>query len=113
MMSGLDTECGYAGVKAQGDSDPSFATGGLFCGHPGEFVLNAPATQKLGVGNLARANQNGEWPGKNGGSVVNVEINGDITPRQPNMSPDQVVKVTAGNITNDGMIMSAIDNAYD
>jgi phage gp16-like protein len=95
---------------ARGGPIPSFAGGGLFIGHPGEFVVNAASTQKLGMGNLGKANATGEWPGGVSNTpAVTVEINGDITPRQPNMTPDQIIKVTAGNITNDGMIMSAIE----
>lgn len=87
---------------------PSFAGGGLFIGHGGEFVMQKRAVDSIGADKLVAANQSGKLPGS-GGTAVTVEINGDITPRQPNMSPDQVVRVTAGNITNDGMIMSAIE----
>jgi hypothetical protein len=86
---------------------PSFARGGLFIGHGGEFVMQKKAVDNIGADTLGQMNKTGKVPG--GGSVVNVEINGDITPRQPNMTPDQVVKVTAGNIVNDGMVMSAIE----
>jgi hypothetical protein len=92
---------------ATGGMIPSFAKGGLFIGHGGEFVMQKKAVDSIGADTLAMANRSGKLPG--GGSVVNVEINGDITPRQPNMTPDQVVKVTAGNITNDGMVMNAIE----
>jgi uncharacterized lipoprotein YmbA len=92
---------------ATGGMIPSFASGGLFIGHGGEFVLQKRAVDNIGADTLGQMNKTGKVPG--GGHVVNVEINGDITPRQPNMSPDQVVRVTAGNITNDGMIMSAIE----
>jgi hypothetical protein len=91
----------------QGGMIPSFASGGLFIGHGGEFVMQKKAVDNIGADTLGQMNKTGKMPG--GGSVVNVEINGDITPRQPNMTPDQVVKVTAGNITNDGMVMSAIE----
>jgi hypothetical protein len=91
----------------KGGMIPSFASGGLFIGHGGEFVMQKKAVDNIGADTLGQMNKTGKVPG--GGSVVNVEINGDITPRQPNMTPDQVVKVTAGNITNDGMVMSAIE----
>jgi hypothetical protein len=93
---------------ARGGMIPSFASGGLFIGHGGEFVMQKKAVDNIGADTLGMMNKTGKVPGS-GGSVVNVEINGDITPRQPNLTPDQVVKVTAGNITNDGMVMSAIE----
>ena len=101
--AGLVSGMGYA----RGGMIPSFASGGLFIGHGGEFVMQKKAVDNIGADTLGQMNKTGKVPG--GGSVVNVEINGDITPRQPNMTPDQVVKVTAGNITNDGMVMSAIE----
>jgi hypothetical protein len=94
--------------KESGGMLPSFAGGGLFIGHGGEFVMQKKAVDNIGADTLGMMNKTGKVPGS-GGSVVNVEINGDITPRQPNLTPDQVVKVTAGNITNDGMVMSAIE----
>jgi hypothetical protein len=86
---------------------PSFASGGLFIGHGGEFVMQKKAVDNIGADTLGQMNKTGKVPG--GGTAVNVEINGDITPRQPNMTPDQIIRVTAGNITNDGMVMSAIE----
>jgi hypothetical protein len=86
---------------------PSFARGGLFIGHGGEFVMQKKAVDNIGADTLGQMNKTGKVPG--GGTAVNVEINGDITPRQPNMTPDQIIRVTAGNITNDGMVMSAIE----
>lgn len=105
-MSALDLELGWTGM-ARGGMIPSFASGGLFIGHGGEFVMQKKAVDNIGADTLGMMNKTGKVPG--GGTAVNVEINGDITPRQPNMTPDQVVKVTAGNITNDGMVMSAIE----
>ena len=106
-MSALDAELGWMGF-AKGGMIPSFASGGLFIGHGGEFVMQKRAVDSIGADKLSAANQSGKLPGS-GATAVTVEINGDITPRQPNMTPDQVVKVTAGNITNDGMVMSAIE----
>jgi hypothetical protein len=100
LVSGM----GYA----RGGMIPSFASGGLFIGHGGEFVMQKKAVDNIGADTLGLMNKTGKVPG-GGAPMVNVEINGDITPRQPNMTPDQVVKVTAGNITNDGMVMSAIE----
>lgn len=99
-------EGGFIG-RERGGMLPSFAGGGLFIGHGGEFVMQKKAVDNIGAGTLGQMNQTGKVP--SGGSMVNVEINGDITPRQPNMTPDQIIKVTAGNITNDGMVMSAIE----
>jgi hypothetical protein len=92
---------------ARGGMIPSFASGGLFIGHGGEFVMQKKAVDNIGADTLGQMNKTGKVPG--GGTAVNVEINGDITPRQPNMTPDQIIRVTAGNITNDGMVMSAIE----
>jgi hypothetical protein len=106
-MSALDLELGWTGL-ARGGMIPSFASGGLFIGHGGEFVMQKKAVDNIGADTLGMMNKTGKVPG-GGAPAVNIEINGDITPRQPNMTPDQVVRVTAGNITNDGMVMSAIE----
>jgi hypothetical protein len=69
--------------------------------------MQKKAVDNIGADTLGMMHKTGKVPG-GGAPMVNVEINGDITPRQPNMTPDQVVRVTAGNIANDGMIAERI-----
>lgn len=79
---------------------PSFAGGGLFIGHGGEFVMQKTAVDALGGGVMDRINKTGKLP--SGGSNVSVNIQGDIIPRQPNMTKDDVVKIVVSDFDNLG-----------
>ena len=93
-------------AMARGGMLPSFAGGGLFVGHGGEYVLQKTAVDSLGASRLDEINRSGKLP--SGGTMTQVTINGDITPRQPNMTPEQVVQVVAKNINDGNIVAGAI-----
>lgn len=89
---------------------PRFDTGGLAVVHPGEFVLRAPSARSIGYGNLEKVNRSGKLPGgEGGGTTVSVQINGDITPRQPNMKKEDIIKVSIANLKDKGALYNAIN----
>lgn len=91
FIMGIFDTGGFVGIGGL----PSFASGGAvpIMAHPGEYVLSSPAVRKLGRGAVMEMNQTGRPPKGAGGSNVRVQINGDIIPRTPGMTPDQVIKV--------------------
>lgn len=112
----------FGGSFEQGGIIPSFATGGLIGSlprfdtgglavvHPGEFVLRAPQARSIGYGNLEKMNRTGKLPGgEGGGTTVSVQINGDITPRQPNMKKEDIIKVSIANLKDKGALYNAIN----
>lgn len=112
----------FGGSFEQGGIIPSFATGGLIGSlprfdtgglavvHPGEFVLRAPSARSIGYGNLEKVNRSGKLPGgEGGGTTVSVQINGDITPRQPNMKKEDIIKVSIANLKDKGALYNAIN----
>lgn len=82
----------------QGGPIPSFATGGLFVGHGGEYVMQRSAVEGVGAQTMQYINDTGKLPG--GGA--NVIINGDIIPRQPNMTKAEVVQIMVDDAYNRG-----------
>ncbi len=93
-------EAAFAGL-------PKFATGGAvpIIAHGGEVVFSRSAVSALGENNLLTANRQKRWP-KNltdGETVApTVVINGDIIPRAPWMTKDDVVKLTMTDAANRG-----------
>lgn len=87
---------------ATGGRIPSFDSGGLFMGHPGEFVLKKASVDKIGLPAVASMNATGKMPEQGGGGSPKVIINGDITPRQPGMTREQVVQIVTSDFHNQG-----------
>lgn len=87
---------------------PSFASGGPvpIIAHGGEFVMNRRAVDSIGSGALDQANRTGRFP-QSGGSrfTVQTTIMGDIVPRQPDMTKDDVVKTMIQEFDNRGPAM--------
>ena len=85
--AGLVAGMGYA----RGGKIPSFAGGGLFIGHGGEFVMQKKAVDSIGADTLAMANRSGKLP--DAAPNIKVTINGDIIPREPTMKKEDVIQI--------------------
>jgi hypothetical protein len=92
---------------ARGGPILGFASGGAvpILAHGGEYVLQRSAVNSAGAGNIDYINKTGKMPG---GGATQVVINGDIIPRQPNLTPSEVVQIVSRDIHNDGPTAGAM-----
>src|SRR5215471_11248564 len=93
---------------ATGGLIPAFANGGLFIGHGGEYVMQKKAVDSFGLGSMDFMNKTGKFPGGSAPPNLSVVINGDVIPKDPSMSPQQIVQLVAKNIHDDQLIAGAI-----
>jgi len=84
---------------------PSYAMGGPvpIMAHVGEYVMSAPAVSRIGMSRLSAMNA-----GQDKHQQFGVVINGDIIPKDPSMTPAQIVQIVAKNIHDDELIAGAI-----
>lgn len=87
---------------------PHFDSGGLAVLHPGEFVLNAPSVRKIGAGTLAQMNE-GKMPSSGSNLAVEVNVNGSITPNNPNARADEIVNIVVRDLDNQGKILRTFE----
>lgn len=86
---------------------PSFAGGGLFIGHGGEFVMQKKAVDSIGADTLAMANRSGKLP--DAAPNIKVTINGDIIPREPTMKKEDVIQIGLNQLDNRGIWMQSLE----
>jgi hypothetical protein len=101
--AGLVGGMGYA----RGGMIPSFAGGGLFIGHGGEFVMQKKAVDSIGADTLAMANRSGKLP--DAAPNIKVTINGDIIPREPTMKKEDVIQIGLNQLDNRGIWMQSLE----
>jgi hypothetical protein len=100
---------GIVGAEySRGGPIPAFASGGLFIGHGGEFVMQRSAVDSIGAGNMAAMNATGRLPGQSG-TAVNVVINGSITPNDPNATKEQIIQVVMRDLDDRGRLMRTVE----
>jgi hypothetical protein len=105
-------------LGAMAQSWPQYAAGGGIPSllHPNEYVLNAKATQAVGMPALDYINRSGQVPSGNGSAappVVNVSVNGDIIPRSTLLNKEDVIKITTNEAMTRGRMQQAIEMRWD
>ena len=94
-------------TREHGGPLPSFAGGGLFIGHGGEFVMQKKAVDSIGADTLAMANRSGKLP--DAAPNIKVTINGDIIPREPTMKKEDVIQIGLNQLDNRGIWMQSLE----
>jgi hypothetical protein len=94
-------------TRERGGMLPSFAGGGLFIGHGGEFVMQKKAVDSIGADTLAMANRSGKLP--DAAPNIKVTINGDIIPREPTMKKEDVIQIGLSQLDNRGIWMQSLE----